>query len=134
MNGLLLLQTLDGAPVTENEYPQCERCGSRLREGTEVIACAYLEQDWKVDRLYHTDCYLEVDIDLTRDTEEAVVEGRLAVRDDQALQRHYPVLHTKGGYGIFRRTGNLGNSDPTHKVSTGDKRERRSDGAKEEKR
>lgn len=106
----LLLQTLDGLPVDD---PRCTACNRRLREGTEVLAHTYLDGTWFLDSLYCTECYPTGQHSLDRSTEEAVVEGRLAVRDDQATQSHYNVLHTRDRYKLLRHTGK------SQQVSTG---------------
>lgn len=97
----LLLQTLDGLHVDD---PRCTACNRRLREGTEVLAHTYLDGTWFLDSLYCTECYPTEQHSLDRSTEEAIVEGRLAARDDQATQRRYPVLYTQGRYKVIRHT------------------------------
>jgi hypothetical protein len=98
----LLLQTLDGLPVDDD--PRCTACNHRLSEGSEVLAHTYLEETWRLNSLYCHDCYPEQQLSLDRNNEQAVVEARLATRDDQATQRHYTVLHTRGGYKLLQHT------------------------------
>jgi len=101
-----LLQTLDGLPVTNknSNYPYCVDCGARLKEGSEIVAHAYLDRKWHVRSVHCADCYSRTAVSHTRDLEEATVEARIGTRSDCATQSDYHILHTRGGYGVLRHT------------------------------
>ncbi|XGI84703.1 hypothetical protein ACEU6E_10760 (plasmid) [Halorutilales archaeon Cl-col2-1] len=95
----LLEQLLDGLRVgigeSHDEFVVCDRCGTYLREGSDVTAYAYSQDkdaSWDVRGVYCSHCSKTEISTETKGTEEAVVQAHLALLEDAKYQTASLVL------------------------------------------